>query len=599
MRARLPAGGQFDPLGDELRPTERWQKILALAEALSNERLSGERLAASLAYPLAAYDQFRRDVPIRPPPSIAGPLPPITVLVNADGAAPFLLRATLRSLQDQSVTEWSAIVLASAALCEGPVASFADTDGRIRFTDPDAAVPPGVGYVVLVDAGTVLDPEALAWYAMALLRTGAAAAYADHDHGVADPAFRILRVDPVLFGTFDEALIMGGLAPAAVALALPMFISGQVWSGDRKDVLIKASREGRVAHIPRLIATQLSLPLIARTGRVERNAAGASECSSNVPLPVAPVRAASQEDRIAVVIPTRDGAGLLARAVDTLRSKARRPDRLDIVVVDNRSTTAHAAALFGRLNAERTARVVPFDAPFNWSLASNLGAQASDAPLIAFVNNDVEMLSSGWDDVVAAALSNPHIGAVGARLLYPDRTVQHAGIAFGFGPGGTEHEGRGVPAADPGPGKRYVIPHAVSAVTGAFLAVRRADFDHLEGFDAARLMIAHSDVDFCLRLRELGKVILYCPAIQAVHHEGATRGLNETQAAIAWDEGERLDLLDRWGDALSDDPGISLYWQRTDRPFESLREPTVREILAHLDQSASAQPWRPARSARP
>ncbi|WP_169715642.1 glycosyltransferase [Sphingomonas mucosissima] len=413
---------------------------------------------------------------------------------------------------------------------------------------------------------------------------------------MADPAFRLLRADPVLFGAFDEALIMGGVAPAVLALSRPPSSSARDCLGDREEALMKAGRDGRVAHIPRVIATQLSLPLIARSGRAEQSASRASECSMEVPLAPAPLAAAPRDDWIAVVIPTRDRGGLLARAIDTLRSKARRPERLDIVVVDNRSTSAEAAALFDRLNVERTARVVPFDSPFNWSLASNLGAGASDAPLIAFVNNDVEMLSAGWDDAVADALSHPHVGAVGARLLYPDQTVQHAGIAFGFGPGGTEHEGRGVPAADPGPGNRYVLTHAVSAVTGAFLAVRRADFDQLKGFDAARLMIAHSDVDLCLRLRELGKVILYCPAIEAIHHEGATRGLNETQAAIAWDEGERLDLLDRWGEALANDPGISPYWQRNDRPLALLREPTIREILAHVDQSASSHPWQPVRS---
>lgn len=585
-----------DQSEEELRPAERWRKILAVAEALSSERLAGQVLAASLAYPLAAYDQFRRDVPVRPPPKSQAPPPPITVLVDARGAAPFLLRATLRSLQDQSISEWTAHVQASAVLCEAPVASFADVDARIRFVPPGAEVPSGTGYLVIVDAGTVLDPEALAWFAFTLLRTGAAAAFADHDHGVADPAFRMLRADPVLFGTFDEALIMESAAPAVVALSRPS--CGEICSSlDRREALIKASRAGRVAHIPRLIATLLSLPLIARAGRTDPTEPVAIVHAGSPASSAVPVAAAPRQDRIAVVIPTRDGAGLLARAIDTLRATATYPERLDIVVVDNRSVTAEAAALFGRMTAEGAARVVPFESPFNWSLASNLGAAASDAPLITFVNNDVEMLSPGWDDVVAEALSRPHVGVVGARLLYPDRTIQHAGIAVGFGPVGTEHEGRGAPAADPGPGNRYVTTHAVSAVTGAFLGVRRTDFQQLDGFDAARLMIAHSDVDLCLRMRQLGKVILYCPAIQAVHHEGATRGRNQTQAAIAWDEGERLDLLDRWGEALANDPGISPYWRRGERPFELLREPTIREVLEHIDQSASSFPWRPAGSA--
>lgn len=581
---------------EQLRPTERWRKIRALAEAFAHERAAGEAIAAGLAYPLDAYDQFRRDVAIRPPPLLTHPSKPIRVLVDARQAAPFLLRATLRSLQDQSISEWTASVLASEELRIAPVASFAQTDERVAFAPRDSEQAVGEGIAILLDAGTVLDRETIAWLSFALLRSGAAAAYADHDHGVADPAFRMLRADPVLYGTFDEALFAGGPAPAVIAVSdTNEAISGK-GVRDRRAMLIEAGQRGRVAHVPRLLATQLSLPLVARTGRAEPDDAKPGRLAPLVrpaSLSIAPV---PRDDQIAVIIPTRDGAGLLSRAIASLRATARRPERLDIVVVDNRSIAADTAILFRRLEEERTARIVPFDAPFNWSLASNLGAASSDAPLIVFANNDVEMLSPGWDDVVADTLSAAQVGAVGARLLYPDRTIQHAGIAFGFGPGGTEHEGRGIPAVNHGPGQRYAIRHAVSAVTGAFLAVRRADFHRVSGFDAGRLMIAHSDVDFCLRLRELGRTILYCPEIEAIHHEGATRGRNQTKAAIAWDEGERMDLLARWGETLVEDPGISPYWQRGEKPFDLLREPTTRGILAQIDRSASDYPWMPSRS---
>ncbi|WP_066778733.1 glycosyltransferase [Sphingomonas sp. CCH5-D11] len=581
---------------EQLRPTERWRKIRALAEAFAHERGTGEVIAAGLAYPLDAYDQFRRDVAIRPPPAPAQPSPPIRVLVDARRAAPFLLRATLRSLQDQSISDWSATVLASEELRVAPVASFAQTDERVAFAPWDLEQDAGEGIAILLDAGTVLDPETLAWLSFVLLRTGAGAAYADHDLGVADPAFRILRADPVLYGTFDEALIAAGPAPAVIAVSGAIEKINENGVRDRRAMLIDAGRRGSVAHVPRLLATQLSLPLVARTGRAEPDDAKPGRLAPLVlPEPLS-IPSVPRDDRIAVVIPTRDGAGLLSRAIAALRATARQPERLDIVVVDNRSIAADTATLFRRLEKERTARIVPFDAPFNWSLASNLGAASSDAPLIVFANNDVEMLSPGWDDAVADALSAAQVGAVGARLLYPDRTIQHAGIAFGFGPGGAEHEGRGIPAVDPGPGRRYAIRHAVSALTGAFLAVRRGDFHRVNGFDAGRLMIAHSDVDFCLRLRELGRTILYCPEIEAIHHEGATRGRNQTKVAIAWDEGERMDLLERWGAALAEDPGISPYWQRGERPFDLLREPTTREILAQIDRSASDYPWMPSRS---
>jgi O-antigen biosynthesis protein len=349
---------------------------------------------------------------------------------------------------------------------------------------------------------------------------------------------------------------------------------------------------GRIAGVPRVLATKVALPLAARGGTV-----GPEDLAAQS---VAPAREQSSPPQrgtpIAIVIPTRDSATLLMRAVDTLRATARDAARLDIIIVDNRSEAAETSVLLGQLQAEGVARMVPLDTPFNWSLASNVGAAASDAPVIAFVNNDIEMLSSGWDDALLEALDDERVGAVGARLLYPNRTIQHAGIAFGFGPTGAEHEGRGVPAAERGPSGRYVTSHDVAAVTGAFLCVRREHFERVGAFDAERLMVAHSDIDLCLRLREEGLVIRYCSAIEALHHEGATRGINQTREAIAWDESERADLIDRWGDALSEDPGVSPYWLRGDAPFELLREPSMREIIEHIDRSARADPWRPRRN---
>ena len=572
-----------------LRPTERWQRIVAVAQALAADRENAAQLAVAIGYPPDAWDLFRRDIAIRPPPEL--PDAPVTVLVDARVAAPFLLRATLRSLQDQSHADWRAQVRAPAALRDHPVASFAATDPRIVFVDefvPEGPVAP-------IEAGTMLDPEALAWLGYSLARTGAAAAFADYDHGIADPGLRVVRADPMLFGCHDAALVAAAGPPAIVlaqAAALPAALDDL--AAARAAVLASA---GRVAAVPRVLATRLALPLAARQGQACDDDALPGRLYPAAPSPASARAAPPTGGRIAVVIPTRDSAALLARAIDTLRATARDPARLDIVVVDNRSSATETHDLFARLAQEGAARVVPFDSPFNWSLASNVGAATSDASLLAFVNNDIEMLSAGWDDVLADALADPGVGAIGARLVYPNRTIQHAGIVFGFGPLGNEHEGRGVPVADPGPGDRYVTAHAVAAVTGAFLAARRGDFDALGGFDAARLMVGHSDIDLCLRLRERGLVIRYVPAIEAIHHEGATRGANATRAAIAWDEGERADLIDRWGEALFDDPGVSPYWLRGEAPFALLREPSMREILDHLDRSARVDPWRVARRA--
>ncbi|WP_179187156.1 glycosyltransferase [Sphingomonas sp. TZW2008] len=562
-----------------------------MAAAHADARDSDRRPSAPSGYPIAAYDLFRRDIPVRPPPpQTTVSRASVLVVVDALTAQPYLLRETLRSLQDQSHHDWQAIVAAPATVRDHPVGAFATTDRRMSFVEclTPSAREDQPDYVVVIDAGTTIDPEALAWLTFALQRTGAAAAIADHDRGVTDPVHRILRADPGLHGIFDPTLRVNG-SPPLVATMQPIYGAiGEVTDGAtlRSALVATAGMAGTIAAVPRVLATRLELPLIARAGAVEDSATAADTASSDA-IP------ARDDTAITVVIPTRDSPALLSRAITSLRSTARAPERLEFIVIDNRSRADESMALFTDLVRSGVARVTPLDAPFNWSLACNLGAAAGTTPLLAFVNDDIEMLSAGWDDALAATLSDTAVGALGARLLYPNATVQHAGMVFGFGPTGVEHEGRGAKVDERGPGGRYVEAHDVSAVTGAFLAVRRETFDDIGGFDAARLMVAHSDVDLCLKVRQRGLVVRYCPAIEAIHAEGATRGVNRTQSAIAWDEGERGDLIERWGEALREDPGVSPYWQRSVAPFAMLREPSMREILAHIDRSVQPMPWRP------
>jgi len=579
----------------DIRPTAMWKRTAAMGEALSDAIGAARSLAGGGAYPLAAYDRFRGDIPVRPPP---GPLPEagsLTVLVDASRAAPFLIRETLRSLQEQSVQGWRAIVLAPERTRGHPVASFGDIDPRFSFADPQDFTAPAEGRCLLVAAGVALDQQALAWLVFAADRTDAQLVFADHDHGVTDPDLGTTRADPWLYGALDRAMLDWAPVPAIVLAAAalvnkvkPVFDGSDAW---RRSVL-KAS-DGAAPHVARLLATIVELPLNARGGRPAPDDDRPGRLAAVGFAPVANL-VPERDDRIAVVIPTRDGADMLARAIETMRRTARSTERLDIIVVDNRSVDPATAELISDLESQGAARRHVFDRAFNWGLASNEGARASDAPAIVFANNDLEMLGSGWDDKVLDALADPTVGAVGVRLLYPNRTVQHGGITFGMVPGHTEHEGRAVSAADPGPNRRLVIPRTVGGVTGAFMAVRRDAFEAAGGIDTV-MGVAHSDIDFCLRLRELGLTIRYLPTIEAIHYESVTRGFNSKKADVAWDEGERTDLVTRWGSSMVEDVGVSPYWSRSGVPFEALREPSLVDVVRHIDRTARRFPWQPSR----
>jgi GT2 family glycosyltransferase len=579
----------------DLRPLAQWERTAKIATVLHRADAQARELLAGSVYPVAAYDRFRRDHAVRPPP---GPLPSaedVRVIVDASVAAPFLIRETLRSLQDQSVGDWHALVVAPAETRAHPIGSFADVDPRIRFVDPtDFAAPACPG--LLLTAGTALDPQALAWLLFAAKRTGAGLVFGDHDHGVHDPELGALRDDPWFFAALDRASLGWLPAPAAL-LATPDRLAGVVPVLDGSEAWRRAVLErgahGIAAHVPRQIATLMELPIRARGGH-ETIGDTAPGRMGPVAALVAPPEPVPCDARIAVIIPTRDGAHLLERAVDSLRRTARDPARLDIVIVDNRSTEAETALLLDRFEGEGAARRHPFDKPFNWGLANNEGAAASDASVIVFANNDIEMLAKGWDDLVVDALAAEGVGAVGARLLYPNATVQHGGIVFGMIEGQTDHEGRGVAASDPGPNRRLVTPRSVGAVTGAFLAVTRDTFDVVGGIDTT-MAVAHSDIDFCFRLRERGLTIRYEPRIEAIHFESVTRGYNSSKLDVAWDESERFDLVRRWGTSTLEDVGVNPYWARSDVPFDTLREPSMPEIVRHIDRTARAQPWAPSR----
>jgi len=197
-----------------------------------------------------------------------------------------------------------------------------------------------------------------------------------------------------------------------------------------------------------------------------------------------------------------------------------------------------------------------------------------------------------WDLHLEASLAMEGIGAVGAKLLYPDGTIQHAGVLFGP-QARTEHEGMSQPSHERGPQGRWVRRRKVGAVSGAFLACPGDFFREAGGFDTLEFPIWFGDIDFCLRLRSHGREILFDPNICATHHESKTA--RSTFAAGISDQYWRYALQrmrDRWGCALTTDPGFNPHYSRLDPPFSAIAEPSPDVIEAYIKRSLSVEPWR-------
>lgn len=569
------SSGQFGRGGASVPVGRIAQAISQLGDGLS-------QVAAASIYPVEAWSAFRAEHPVLPPPPIRSAAPKM-IVVDADGAAPWQVLATLRGLIDQSLGDWRALVIADDQVISHPVASLAWTDARVRFVTVDQArsalLSEASDGALLVMAGVVLDPQALAWFAFAAEKTSAAALYADHDHHLLDWREGYSYCEPVLLAAGAFAFCDISVLPALQIGkdALLGWISDFRFEDKAARVSAMSKRIADDAvHIPRLLS---SIRLAPGT----RADVSSSMLARAASLP--------STERILVIIPTRDQFSLLDTSVRSIKSRSARPDLVDIVVMDNRSGLTETSEGLSRLQREGLISCEAADQPFNWSQINNRAAASAEHALLVFANNDIEMLSDGWDDRVRSLLLDDRIGIVGARLLYPDSSLQHAGIALGAINGRPFHEGRGALASDNGPLGRWRATRAAAAVTGAFMAVRRSVFEAAEGFEEA-LSIAYNDVDFCLRVRSLGYSVVLAGDIEAIHHESKSRGVDVTPDKTSWDDTELHALYRTWGRWTVADPYVNPHWTFTERlSFDGVRDLSTSQVVEWL--AAGTRPERP------
>jgi GT2 family glycosyltransferase len=224
-------------------------------------------------------------------------------------------------------------------------------------------------------------------------------------------------------------------------------------------------------------------------------------------------------------------------------------------------------------------RIIYHGVDFNWGAINNAAAREhSSGELLLFLNDDMICLTDNWDSRVRGQLARNDIGVIGGRLLYPNGTLQHAGIAFDE-QAMTAHEAMGDGADEGLYLDRSLLVHQVGAVTGALLACRRSLFDQLEGFDSQRYTVTSSDADFCVCSRLVNKSVIYDPFLTWIHYESVSRGsdsLDSRKLMRAAAEHERwrsqfseIDLVD-----LSVNPHLS----RWTRPFCGFHRPQREEI---------------------
>jgi GT2 family glycosyltransferase len=532
--------------------------------------------------------QAREHAPIRPR-ARTDSIPPrtrsrIAVVALIDDASQF--HDVIRSVATQSFDRWELWMVCLTAEAHDYASTHltwaADLPVYLvqlaQLTRADQSwVPPGDGdYVVLLDTVSMLAPHALVRVDALINGTNADWIYTDDDRIDATGQ----RCDPYLKGAFSPEL--AAVDDFATRLAVVRRRCIERVGGLRSEyanaqiyelLLRVAIGGGAIQHfadvcchrrnpVPAVLTEHHRLAtervLFAHDVRAMVSVEHAGPVSTLHVQRIAWKDTASAHLDVTVVIPTRDRIDLLCRCVESLRRTVD-PRRVRLLIIDDQSRLDSSGEYLRNLIGEgalscRVIQPPPGGRAFNYSRLMNFGARFVETPLMLQLNNDIEAIATGWLDQMTGWLARPEIGVVGAKLLYPDGSIQHAGVHVEPSHGMPGHLFCRLTTGEAGYQWQPHRTRNVSAVTGACLLTRTQLFQELHGFDEEHLAVQFNDVDYCLKVIGSGKRIVYEPNAVLYHLTGASRGR-------AYNYQENLFFLSKHRDYR--DPFVSPHLNRT------------------------------------
>ncbi len=526
----------------------------------------------------ADHDAIRRQA------AALGFRPLLSLLLPLGCAGAGHAAATLAAVRAQLYPNWQLCISGRSDADEGAVAAAARQEPRITRLPPqdhadpadaaNAALAAADGaFAVLLQPGDRLPVQALHDIAVALgAAPGTDLLYTDEDLIDAEGG----RSDPRFKTGWDPDLLLAGDCIGSLAVWRTGVMRGA--GGLRRgfggaaayDLALRATAAmlpDRIVHLPavlchrpRAAAPPFRDRLLGRDAAASRRAV-AERIGDAARIETAPLwptarrivwKVPEPAPLVSVIVPTRDRAELLAACTAGVLHRTDYP-ALELLVVDNESREKATLALFDTLAADPRVRVLHRPGPFNFPALNNDAVDAAAGEVIVLLNNDVEVADPSWLREMVGHALRPDVGAVGARLLYGDGTVQHGGIVLGPGLAATP-VGRGAARGDPGYGGQLALARSLLAVTAACLVMRRAVWQEAGGMNAERFAVAFNDVDLCLRLGELGYRIVWTPFAELFHLESQTRGLPATAAERAREQIEVDNLWYGWRHVFADDP---------------------------------------------
>jgi O-antigen biosynthesis protein len=518
---------------------------------------------------------------------------PLQLVMVVAGEPPPVTVRTLHALQQQTTSRWALTVVlryswqtAFTALLA--VSGLQRTSQRVRVecvddaSTPDQMLRLGVAansgtHLSLLFPGDVWAPDAVAQLISSL--SARTVVYADEDSVGPEGE----HVNPRLKPAFSPEFLLSSSytgRPLAIGSGLAVHLTASTvnLADLEHDLALRACEAAdEVIHLPHVLchrlidSTETVDPGHHDVGHVAAALQRRGQPAEVTPGPTVGTyrirRQTSDTFSTTIIIPFRDQPQFMRTCIESIDA-TRGTRRVDYVLVDNGSAQPETLTLVERLGQRSDVQVLEDARPFNWSELSNAGATLSEGDILLFLNNDIEAHKAGWIDALAGQAMRPDVGAVGARLLYPDRRLQHCGVVVGVG-GAADHVLAGLEADQPGYLNMATSARECAAVTGACLATRRDVFENLGGFDEA-LGVDLNDIDYCLRAQREGLKVLYEATAELIHHESPSRG-------FAGGARDIQKFIERWKSTiLAGDPYLNPNLTRVDSSC-ALRRPDEGE----------------------
>jgi O-antigen biosynthesis protein len=591
----LLSTGQYRP--DPAIPSQGqglWSALSHLQKAYRQTADLRASRARGINYPafLAHAEKFSKNEMGRMREQAAGlsSIPLISIFMVLRNPVPEYLAKTIDSVVSQMHSSWELFVCADArALSQvGELLQLRQAaDPRIKLLPvmTGQSVAEGLNqalhaargeYAVRLGQHDVVHAHALLHVALAVAEhPGASLIYTDEDTVDALGT----RFDPAFKPDWNADLLLSYNYIASMAVyrtKLAMTAGGYRNGFDEAedyDLLLRLSREiepEAIWHIPKVLYSRWVMErkatsdaphlshlsglralqehlLPAGANAVSDLAASVYRVSHPVPTP---------PPLVTLIIPTRDKVEILKKCIESIQHKTDYPN-WEMLVVDNGSVEPETHEYLREITRDARIRVLAYDKPFNYSAINNFAARMAKGDILALLNNDLEVIAPQWLREMVSHAIRREIGAVGAKLLYPDGAVQHAGVVLGIG-GVAGHVHRFLPGDDPGYCYRASVTQNLSAVTGACMLVRKALYWQVGGLNEASLAVAFNDIDLCLKLRDAGYRNLYTPYALLTHHESLSRGRDDTEEKNQTFRQEYAYMQDTWQGKLRDDPAYNV-----------------------------------------